>query len=327
MKRALSAVIASALALCAHPALALDATLAPVSAPVFVLGKQVRFDHLETASGQPVVAASDSGFQAMLAAIGARMTWQPGTRFLAVTRADGKIVTLTVGSNAMSVDGATTALTLAPFYRGSALFVPLLPVTDALGLASRTYRGGYIFVPRIESVTRKIGQVRTIVQIGAAIPVAWRSSFDSRLHMLTVSLPGFGVDPSVVALGGREATQAVVNQTGPPGYPTAIVSITVKPGVKFAAHREPNGVMLDVILARDEAALRLYERPTPQPVSAIAPTNPATPMAVPTAQPPGTARPRPGAGARHPRVPTGRRARRRGMRPPRRRGTRPAASR
>jgi len=268
-----------------RPAFALDISFTPINPSIFVQGKEIRFDHLASASGQPVVAASDTGLRSVLDAIGARMTWQAGTRFFAVTRADGTIVTLTVASNAMSVGGTTTALSLAPFYRGSDLYVPLLPLANALGLAGRPYRGGYIFVPRIQSVSRKIGQARTIVQISAAVPIAWRSAFDARLRVLTISFPGFGADASIVPLGGREASQAVVNQSGPPGFPTAGVSIDVERGVKFAAHREPSGVVLDIVLARDASALRLFEHSTPQPVGVLAPTSPAPLIPVPTAQP------------------------------------------
>jgi len=278
------------------PALALNVALTSSAAPVYVAGRQIHFDRLGSVAGEPVAAVADPGLRDLLDALGAKMTWQPGTRFVAVTRADGKIVTLTVGSYAMTVDGAATELPLAPFYRGADLYVPLRPMVQALGLDARQFRGGYVFVPHILSVSRKIGLARTIVQIDAAVPIAWHAAFNARRRTLTLSFPGFSADASEVPLGKRDAVQAIVRQSGPPGFPTATVAIQLSAGTKFAAHRMGSGVGVDVVLAKNEAALRLKEAASPKPIVA-APANAAarftsesapTPSAaspVPTAQP------------------------------------------
>jgi len=292
-----SALLAAAVVLAPLPVRAFGIAMTPSAAPVYVEGRQIRFERLSVADAEPVAAVADPGLRDLLAAVGAKMTWEPGTRFVALTRADGEIVTFTVGSNAMTVDGTSTGLPFAPFYRGTDLFVPLQPLAQALGLEARRFRGGYVFVPRILSVNRKIGLARTIVEIQAAVPIAWHSAFHARSRTLSLSFPGFSADSKEVPLGNREAAQAIVRQSGPPGFPIATVAIHLFAGTKFAAHRMASGVGVDVVLARSEGALRLNERATPKPVvvvspgaangNAFAPASPATlaPSSEPTAEP------------------------------------------
>jgi len=199
-----SALLAAAVVLAPLPVRAFGIAMTPSAAPVYVEGRQIRFERLGVADAEPVAAVADPGLRDLLAAVGAKMTWEPRTRFVALTRADGEIVTFTVGSNAMTVDGTSTGLPFAPFYRGTDLFVPLQPLAQALGLEARRFRGGYVFVPRILSVNRKIGLARTIVEIQAAVPIAWHSAFHARSRTLSLSFPGFSADSKEVPLGNRK---------------------------------------------------------------------------------------------------------------------------
>ncbi|HLX01437.1 MAG TPA: stalk domain-containing protein, partial [Trinickia sp.] len=126
--------------------------MAPSQAQVWVQGRQITFAHLAIAYGDPVVPADDPGLGAMLSTVAARSAWQPGTRFVAIARADGKLVTFASGSNAVSVDGVPTAMPFAPFTEGSRLYLPLLPLARALGLGVRGFRGGYVFVPQLLAI-------------------------------------------------------------------------------------------------------------------------------------------------------------------------------
>jgi N-acetylmuramoyl-L-alanine amidase len=246
----------------------------------------MHFQKIAIAFGDPVVSADDPGLSEMLNAVGARITWQPGTRFLAITRADGKLATFTAGSSVLTVDGAPQEMPFAPYYRGPNFFVPLLPLARALGLGVRGYRSGYVFVPQILSVNRKIGRDRTIVEIAASVPLVWRSTFDARKRILTLNFEGFGTDAHDVALGGRDAIQAHVRQTGPPGYPTTSIAIDLARGEKFASHRLGNGVGVDVVLARNPADLHLaVSAPTPSALIRSTPRSNSTPRSIPTPQP------------------------------------------
>jgi N-acetylmuramoyl-L-alanine amidase len=243
----------------ALPAAALGPAVTSTNAQVWVAGRQIAFSHLGITYGDPVARIDDPGLRSMLAAVGARSSWQPGTRFIAITRGDGKLVTFTIGSDAVSVDGVPASMPFAPFNSGPGLYLPLLPLAKALDLGVRGFRGGYVFVPQIVSVTpRREGPV-TIVRIVGSAPLAWHSSYanSSRAHTLTVSFPGFGTDasgPQPIATG--LATRADVSENGPPGFPTTSVTIALKHAAMFAARRVGSGAAVDVVIARDDAQLR-----------------------------------------------------------------------
>ncbi len=301
MSGAVAALVLFNLALL--PPIAAKAAAASVTSAavrVLVSGREVRFESAGLANGQLVVRADDAGLAALLAATGARMAWQPGTRFIALTRADAKLVTFTVGGDVMSVDGRATTIGLGPFYYTNQLYVPLLAVAQALGLRDHQFPGGHAFVPQIVSVQRRAGQRRTVIQIDGSAPLQWRAAIAGDAHRRTLSIvfPGFSsVATRTVALGGRDATTASVRESGPPGYPTTSVSIDVKVGVKFASHRLPQGTSVDLVLAKDERDLKLDAYATSQSLRVVAPPPAAeaqasaTPTRTPAPSPSPTAAP------------------------------------
>lgn len=266
----------------------------PTSAQVYVAGRPIRFDRLGLAFGDPVIPVADSGLRTMLSLVSARSTWQPGQRFAAIARADGKLVTFTIGSDVVSVDGIPTPIPFAPFYKDSDFYVPLLPLGRALGLGVRGFHGGYTFVPQLVSVTRWLEADRTVVAVEGSAPISWRSSFDAQADVLTLSFAGFGNDvPAKVFLGGREATVARMAQRGPPGFPTTTVALSLKKGVRFAAHRRGNGLSMALVLARSVSALRVVDRSPPQVGHVVEAPRPAGPSPVDTQSPIPTSSPMP----------------------------------
>jgi hypothetical protein len=252
----LSAV--AALLAFAAPSLGAGVAFTPSHAKVYVAGRQVPFERLAIAYNDPVAPANDSGVRDMLDLVQASMAWQPGTRFAVVTRADGTLITLTVGSAALSVGGAPVAMPFAPFYRDSDLYIPLIPLAKALQLGVRGFAGGYVFVPQVLTITPRNESRRTVVSMTTSAPAAYRTAYDSRLGVLSVLFPGFGTDAQgTQRVSGGHATSIKVSESGPPGYPTTTVAIAVKKGVKFAAHRASGAPVVDAVLATDEAALHL----------------------------------------------------------------------
>jgi hypothetical protein len=203
---------------------------------IFVSGREVRFEHLGTSHGEPVVRVDDAGLASMLQILGAKVQFEPGTRFVVFTRADGELITLTVGSDVVSTDDTSTTIPFGPFYENGQLYVPLLALTRALGLFARHFRGGYAFAPQIILVQRHIGQRRTVVEIRATAPLGWRSTFDGppKHPTFTLTFPGFAnAAGATIDLGGREAKIATLDQQGPPGYPITSLTIDVIHGGKF----------------------------------------------------------------------------------------------
>ncbi|HZV80525.1 MAG TPA: N-acetylmuramoyl-L-alanine amidase [Candidatus Binatus sp.] len=253
---ALSAV--AALLAFAAPSLAAGVAFTPSHAKVYVAGRQVPFERLAIAYNDPVAPANDSGVRSMLDLAQASIAWQPGTRFAVVTRADGTLITLTVGSAALSIGGTPVAMPFAPFYRDSDLYIPLIPLAKALELGVRGFAGGYVFVPQVLSITPRNESRRTVVSMTTSAPAAYRTAYDSRQGVLSVLFPGFGTDAQgTQRVSGGHATSIKVSESGPPGYPTTTVAIAVKKGVKFAAHRAAGAPVVDAVLATDEAALHL----------------------------------------------------------------------
>lgn len=298
----LAAVLSAALA----ALVTAQASLAAAAPPqVVVAGRQVAFERLSVAGGGPVVAANDSGLNDFLRRVGATLTWDPGARYASIARLDGKIITLTAGSNAISVDGAAQAIPAAPFIRDSTLVLPLLPLARALGLDVREFRGGYAFVPTIAGIDRRIGLRRTIVEVVASAPLAWRSAYavNAREGVVTLTFEGFATElRGRIGMGGRDATVAEVRSGGPPGFPTTTLAVHVPRGMRFAAHRTGAGTM-DLVLARDENQLRVADfsaapvvRPRgPSPASSPLPTQrPSLPAGVPPSTAPTAAPSAPG---------------------------------
>lgn len=274
---ALIATVASA----AVPNGAFAAVAVPSPSQVWVAGRQIPFAHLAVAYGDPVAPADDPGIRGLLAAVAATSSWQPGTRFVAVTRADGKLVTFTLGSNAVSVDGTPAPMAFAPFTEGSQLYLPLLPLARALGLGVRGFRGGYVFVPQIAAVSAGVGANRTVIEISGTAPLAWHSAIDAKKagRKLILSFPGFGTDvPGRQAIAGKEANGVEISQDGPPGYPTTTVTISILHSTKFVARRIGAGVTVDVVLARSAWGLRAaHVAATPPSVQVAAKPTPRTP--------------------------------------------------
>ena len=258
-------------------------------AQIFVSGRELHFANLGTAHGIAVVRVDDDGMKNMLSTVGARLSWQPGTRFVAITRADGTLVTFTVGSNAVSVGDRSQGIPLAPFYQGNQLYLPLVPLAEALGLGVHRFPGGFAFLPQIVSAQRKIGQRRTVLEIRGSTPLTWRTSYSAKAGhaTLTLQFPGFkNAATPKLWLGGRDARAASFVQSGPPGFPITTINIDVQRGVHFTSHRLPSGTGLDVIFARDNIDLR---------VAAVA----TTPSVVVTGEPLHQAVPLPAAPASH----------------------------
>jgi N-acetylmuramoyl-L-alanine amidase len=275
-------------------ALLLMAAPAAAQSQVWVAGRQIAFDRLTIAYGDPVVTPRDSGLHAMLDAVSARMAWQPGTRFVAITRADGQLITFTIGSNAVFVNGAATAIPFAPFSRNGDLYLPLLPIARALGLGVRGFHGGYVFVPQIESVTTHHDGARTVVHVQGSAHIAWRSAYEARAtaRTLTFSFPGFGTDVSRdLGIRDKVIAGATISESGPPGYPTTSIALALSGKAKFAAHRSGDGVGMDIYVARGETALRVNaSAATPSAVTQVTgsdgnPTPKATVIYIPPAPP------------------------------------------
>ena len=259
--KSVAMVIVLALAWLAFPAArAAGVPVRPARATVYVAGKEVKFEKLGIAYNDPVAPAADAGLRSMLDTVGAQLSWQPGTRFIVVTRADGVLITLTVGSTALAVDGRAMTMPFAPFYAGSDLYVPVIPLAKALRLGVRGFKGGYVFVPQVVSIKARSDARRTIVEMTTSAPAAYRTSFDSRKHVLSISFPGFGTDSEgTFLLSGRDAADVETSENGPPGYPTTTVAIAVKAGVHFAAHRASGALMVAAVLSKSEAALHLED--------------------------------------------------------------------
>jgi len=279
--------IACALAL-AGPAAASSIPIAPTQAQVWVSGRQIAFAHLAIAYGDPVTPVDDPGLRMMLGSVAARLSWQPGTRFVAITRADGKLVTFTLGSNAVTIDGAPSPMSFAPFTVGSRVYLPLLPLARALDLGVRGFRAGYVFVPQIVSVTPRYDGQRVFVHVAGSAPLAWSSSFqaNAKQRTLTLSFAGFGTDAGgAQPVRGGIATSMQVAQSGPPGYPTTSITVFVDRDAKFVARRVGAGAQLDIVLARSDAALRSVQ-PASTPSSVRVQVTPIIARSTPTATPP-----------------------------------------
>ena len=95
------------------------------------------FTHISHVAGGLAVGAGDPALHALLDALGAHMTWQPGDRDVLIATAAPEVISFAAGDLRYSVGALTAQARFAPEMNGSEVFLPFDDLLHALGLAAQ----------------------------------------------------------------------------------------------------------------------------------------------------------------------------------------------
>jgi N-acetylmuramoyl-L-alanine amidase len=248
----------------------------------------IHFTHLSSAYGPPAIGVEDPGFQALLKATGALLTWKPGERYVLITTSAPIVVSFALGDRRYDVGPITLEAAFAPFARGAEAYLPLDEVLRSLDLALRRDGAVTILQPQLAALdVRQEGNRTTLLAHGAA-PLHPRVVRESD-GAVTYAFDGVGT----ALTGTRQINSAGVRSvqietSGTVRDPRTLVTVTLAAGAVAEAPREEER---DVALAFDGVAPAApavaQESPTPEPApSAEASSGPTLVTGV-TAQPSG----------------------------------------
>jgi N-acetylmuramoyl-L-alanine amidase len=278
--RAALALFAALLLAFAAPALA-DGSIGAI-----YQGQTIRFTHLSSSYGAPAIGVEDPGFQALLKATGALLTWKPGERYVLITTSAPVVVSFALGDRRYDIGPITLQAAFAPFERGDEAYLPLDDVLRSLDLALRRDGPVAILQPQLAALdVRQEGSRTTLLAHGAA-PLHPRVVRESD-GAVTYAFDGVGTTLTGIRqinAGGVRSIQ--IETSGTVRDPRTLVTVTLTPGAVAEAPRQEER---DVALAFDgvapSAPAVAEQSPTPEPVpSAPASSGPTVVTGV-TAQP------------------------------------------
>ncbi|MHB8141187.1 MAG: N-acetylmuramoyl-L-alanine amidase [Vulcanimicrobiaceae bacterium] len=245
---------ALALALAILPMLGGSAAATPSRTYVFG-GRSYTFTQLSDSRGHTAVAARDPGLQALLGAIGAVMTWQPGQRYVLITTAQPTIVSFSVGSTSYDVGPASAQASFAPFRMGGRVYLPLRELLHSLYLAPVRDGPDLLLQPQLGQINVVADGNRTKIEAHAAIPLHAHlqertpTQLDYRFNGVGSTLAPL----RTIAAGGVKSIRVIPG--GTPRAPWTRVVVTLQPGARYGPARSHDGALVLSIVAPAGAQL------------------------------------------------------------------------
>jgi N-acetylmuramoyl-L-alanine amidase len=264
-------------------------------------GTRLIFDSPVALDGDVAVSVRDSGLQRLLARVGASISYAPQQRYIVITSADRRLITLTVGDVRYSVAGVVSTATFAPFFDNNDVIVPLYAIARALYLAPVAAGGETVFEPQIGTLDVRPDGRRTIVTLHGATALKYVKLGETP-ERLALTFNGIGSALGESRRIGGGVDEVDVAESGSVKNPASTVTIVAPKGTQhqivatsspydFVVVFGPPGVALDLSAPAPAAAAQRIALPAPAPVQraagpvpAPAPQRPAAPQ--PTAAPP-----------------------------------------
>ncbi|MGA8474128.1 MAG: N-acetylmuramoyl-L-alanine amidase [Candidatus Cybelea sp.] len=234
----------------------------------------IRFTHLSSTYGAPAVGVNDPGFQALLRATGALLTWKPGERYILITTSVPVVVSFALGDRRYDVGPIALDAAFAPFQRGDEAYLPFDEVLRCLDLALRREGNVTVLQPQLAGLdVRQDGSRTILLAHGAAVlhPRILRETDAA----ITYSFEGVGtalVGTRQINAGGLRSLQ--ISTTGTVRDPTTLVTVALASGaVAEAPREEERDVALTFDAAVPAAPTVAEASPTPEPAPGTAPAN------------------------------------------------------
>jgi N-acetylmuramoyl-L-alanine amidase len=248
-------------------------------------GQTIRFTHVDQSRGATALGVDDPGFQALLRATGALLTWKPGERYVLITTAAPVVVSFALGDRRYDVGPISLEASFAPYQRGSEAYLPFDEVLRALDLALRRDGGAAVLQPQLARLdVHQDGNRVTLLAHGAA-PLHPRIVKQSSAS-IAYEFDGVGTTLSgtrQINAGGVRSVE--ITTSGSVRDPVTLVTVELAAGATAEAPRaEDRDVTLtfDGVVAAAPAVAE--ESPTPEPAPLQSPNAAATVTGV-TVQP------------------------------------------
>lgn len=208
----ISRFIAPTSSVAAATALWALATVAPAvaDAPIVATyqGQSVRFTHVASAPEGVAIGVNDPGFQAVLRASGAILTWKPGERYVLITTAVPSVVSFAIGDRRYDIGPIALQAAFAPYQRGDEAYLPLTEVLGALDLALRPDGRSEVLQPQLAGLDLRQDGDRVTLLAHAGAPVSARVVRQTS-DAVTYAFDGVGTDLAGTRRVGMQGVKSV----------------------------------------------------------------------------------------------------------------------
>ena len=195
-----------------------------------------KFTHLSSMQGESTIGIGDPGFDALLRAVGASLTWQPGNRYVLISTP----VPYDVGQ--ISLQAA-----VAPYQQGNEVYLPLREVLSALDLVVRRDGDVTVLQPQLASLDVRTAGNRTDLVALAGAPLRPRILKQSA-DAIVYEFDGVGTSLTGTRDVGAGGIRAIdVAQQGTVRDPKTLVTVALTPGAVHDVPRSDDG--RDVVLS------------------------------------------------------------------------------
>ncbi len=253
-----SAVAAATLALCL-----LVPAAARADAPLVATyqNQTIRFTHVSSSQGGVAIGVNDPGFQALLRASGAILTWKPGERYLLITTAVPSVVSFAMGDRRYDVGPIALQASFAPYQRGDEAFLPLDEALSALDLALRQDGRATVLQPQLAGLDLRQDGDRVTLLAHAGAPVTAKVVRQTP-NAVTYAFDGVGTELAATRQVGLQGVKSVeIARSGSVRNPTTLVTVDLTAGTTVQPPRS-NGER-DVVLEFVSPQLAAAPSPTP----------------------------------------------------------------
>jgi N-acetylmuramoyl-L-alanine amidase len=232
-------------------------------------GQTITFAHLVTTAGATAVGVNDPGFQALLRATGAQLTWRPGERYVLISTPVPTVVSFAIGDRRYDVGPIALQAGFAPFVRGNEAFLPMRELLASLYLSERQDGQMTVLQPQLADFDVREDRNTVVLSAHAGAPIRPRVVRQGG-NAVTYLFDGVGTalnGTKNIGVGGVRSAQ--IQTSGTVRNPTTQVTVQLAPGT--VAQPPRNDSDRDVSLSftastvANTAQTAALNSPTPEP--------------------------------------------------------------
>ena len=193
-------------------------------------GQTISFTHVATTAGATAIGVDDPGFQTLLRATGAQLTWRTGERYILISTPVPTVVSFAIGDRRYDIGPIALQASFAPFLRGTEAYLPLNELLGSLDVAMRQDGSTNVLQPQLAAfdVRQDGNAVVLLAHAGAPIrPRIVRQGGDSVTYAFDGVATGLTGTKNINVGGVRTLD---VRSSGPVRTPTTQVTVQLAPG-------------------------------------------------------------------------------------------------
>ena len=237
------------------------ATRAQATPDLWFAGTRLILQRAQMHDDDIAVATTDPGFVGFLARLGATVSYAPHQRYIVVTAADRRTITLTLDDPRIIAGGITTTASFAPYESGGDAYVSLFAVARALYVNPVADAGETVLQPQFGALDVRSDGRTTTVTLHGATPLSYRQAIAGGNRL---ALAFSGIASSLDArrdLGspGLDAVDFVADGSNRAPTTVVVFSLPAGAGRVLLPSKSPND--LTVAFAPQGVVLRGYAIP------------------------------------------------------------------